>query len=59
MRNAVSFPGPGWLVQNKTLTANGADHFLRFVQSGRREIRRVENEEWIVSWMGPASRPSD
>lgn len=57
-RNARSFSEPGWLIQNKSLTANGADHLLRFLKSSRREERRFENARWIVSWMGPARRAS-
>ena len=58
-RNARSFPGAGWLIQSKALSATGADHLLRFVKSSRREERRLENDKWIVSWMGPARRASD
>jgi hypothetical protein len=53
-RNAKRFPEAGWLVQSKSLTASGVDHFLRFVQASRREEKRFENAKWIVSWMGPA-----
>lgn len=58
-RNARTFAGPGWLVENKRLTANGGDHLLQFVDSTRREAQRLENGEWIVRLMGSAARRSD
>ena len=53
-RNARSLPDAGWLIQNRTLEANGADHLMSFVRSSRREERRFESDNWIVSRMGPA-----
>ncbi len=48
-RNAASFPGEGWLIESRTLSANGADHLLRFLEAGRRLGGRRESEHWVVT----------
>ena len=58
-RNARSFPEAGWLIQSKSLTANGSEHLLRFIHGSRRAARSLDNDKWIVSWMGPAARAPD
>ena len=52
-RNAATFPEEGWLIENKSLEANGGDHLLKFVESTRTELRRFESQNWIVRRMGP------
>ncbi len=54
-RNAASFPGEGWLIQSRTLTANGADHLLRFLEAGRRLGSRLESDRWVVTKIRPAT----
>jgi hypothetical protein len=56
-RNAERFPGPGWLIHSRTLTASGADHFLSFVKTSRPELARFESAKWVVSKLGAAGNP--
>ena len=54
-RNARSFPGAGWLIESKTLEANGGDHLVEFAGKTRKELKRLESANWIVRLMGPAT----
>lgn len=54
-RNAASFPGEGWLIESRTLSTNGADHLLRFLEAGRRLGSRRESEHWVVTKIQPAT----
>ena len=52
-RNAARFPRQGWLIESRTLEANGGDHLLEFAESSRSELMRFESANWIVRLMGP------
>lgn len=54
-RNAVSFPGEGWLVQSRTLTANGENHLMRFLRASGRLGSQLANERWVVTKILPAT----
>jgi hypothetical protein len=58
-RNAALFPEEGWLIENKTLEANGGDHLVEFVESTRDELKRFESANWIVRLMGPVRQRAD
>lgn len=53
-RNARTFPREGWLIESRTLEANGGDHLIEFTARTRRELKRFESSNWIVRLMGPA-----
>ncbi|MEO5904517.1 MAG: hypothetical protein ABIQ55_10925 [Gemmatimonadaceae bacterium] len=50
-RDRVSFPG-GWLIHSKGASIAGFDELHQKLLSGRKESRRLENDRWIVSWIG-------
>jgi hypothetical protein len=50
---------PAWFIESKTLNANGGDHLLRVIESSRVELKRLENEKWIVRLLSPVPRTSD
>jgi hypothetical protein len=50
-RNRVSSPG-GWLIHSKTDTIAHFDELQQKLLEGRVESRRLENDRWIVSWIG-------
>lgn len=50
-RDRTAWPG-GWLVHSKGPSIAHFDELHRKLLDGRVESRRVENEAWIVSWIG-------
>jgi hypothetical protein len=50
-RNRGSIPG-GWLIHSKTDTIKHYDELHQKLLEGRVESRRLENDRWIVSWIG-------
>jgi hypothetical protein len=51
-RNRVSTPG-GWLIHSKADTIAHYGELHQKLLEGRAESRRLENDRWIVSWIGP------
>jgi hypothetical protein len=50
-RNRVSNPR-GWLIHSKADTIAHYDELHQKLLEGRAESRRIENDRWIVSWIG-------
>jgi hypothetical protein len=50
-RDKASFPG-GWLIHSKTASIAKYDELHDKLLQGRSESRRLENERWVVSWIG-------
>ena len=50
-RNRVSMPG-GWLIHSKADTIAHYDGLHQKLLEGRAESRRLENDRWVVSWIG-------
>ncbi len=50
-RNRFSSPG-GWLIHSKTDTIAHFDELHQKLLEGRTESRRLEDDRWIVSWIG-------
>lgn len=56
-RNTRSFPTDGWLIHSKKDGVKNYPELREQIERVRHEERRVEDDEWIASWMvvGPAS----
>jgi len=50
-RNRAASPG-GWLIHSKRASIAHYEELHQKLLEGRVESRRVENESWIVSWIG-------
>ena len=50
-RNRVTASG-GWLIHNKADTIGHYEELHQKLLEGRSESRRLENERWIISWIG-------
>jgi hypothetical protein len=50
-RDARSIPTSGWLIHSKHDTIRGYPELRAQIERTRREQRRFENDQWILSWM--------
>ncbi|HUQ47284.1 MAG TPA: hypothetical protein VM053_03450 [Gemmatimonadaceae bacterium] len=50
-RNRASSPG-GWLIHSKADTISHFDDLHQKLLEGRVESRRLENDDWVISWIG-------